>query len=640
MSEAKKRKVYTDRCSNPYNDDGHKGQDLRTPTKAMLRRFPDLLDKSRICRLCREKYYAEVQENNTDSITNSDLNENSFEEFSNFDLNEGESFNSSSEEQLNLTREEQLEEMLTGLKEKFSSLASNDPMKVSILTIAPNSWTIRQIAEEFNTSYRLAKKSKDLKKVDGILSLPTLKRGKTLPEETITKVVKFYEDDYNSRVIPGNKNTVTVKINGEKQKFQKRYLHADVVHLYSDFKKIYPDCPIGMTKFAEIRPKWCLLGGEKGTHSVCVCSIHENLYNLIHCADLIKLTEKSDIQIKDYKDCMKMVLCRKPTNACYVMECSSCPNFEHLSDYLTQLFESRNIRNIIFSSWQATDRCTLKNECLSANDFVIEFCSQLEKFIPHHFIANQQSEYIKNLKENLTEDTVILHCDFSENYAYTAQNAAPAFHFFNDQVTVHAAVLYYRSGSEVKHQSFILLSECTSHDVTAVYILQQTLIPEIKKLCPKAKKILYVSDNARQHYKNKYQMRNLMQHIHDFNIIAEWHTYAVAHGKCSCDAIAGKFKTDAYRASIQAKSTEAILTPDALFTWAQKHYKNSIRFYRYDAKKHAKTKSFLNKRFSKTPPVTGIQHAHAFFVEDNKLIIKRYSSDTKALNIIEYPKLI
>lgn len=49
-------------------------------------------------------------------------------------------------------REIELEEMLTGLKDKFSSLDQHDPLKLRILTIAPLSWSTRKVQNEFGVS--------------------------------------------------------------------------------------------------------------------------------------------------------------------------------------------------------------------------------------------------------------------------------------------------------------------------------------------------------------------------------------------------------------------------------------------------------------------------------------------------------
>lgn len=51
------------------------------------------------------------------------------------------------------TRLQHYEELLQGLKDKFASLEDGDPMKLKILTIPPESWSIRKLANEFNTSY-------------------------------------------------------------------------------------------------------------------------------------------------------------------------------------------------------------------------------------------------------------------------------------------------------------------------------------------------------------------------------------------------------------------------------------------------------------------------------------------------------
>jgi len=79
------------------------------------------------------------------------------------------------------------------LKEKFLNLPDNDPLRKSIFTIAPDCWSIRQISEEFQCSYRMAKQSKDLKNSSGVLS--PFKKGKNVDQETVSKVIEFYEND-------------------------------------------------------------------------------------------------------------------------------------------------------------------------------------------------------------------------------------------------------------------------------------------------------------------------------------------------------------------------------------------------------------------------------------------------------------
>ena len=47
--------------------------------------------------------------------------------------------------------------------------------------------------------------------------------------------------------------------------------------VYHAFKEAFPSPKIGVSKFAELRPPHCVLAGESSTHSVCVCTVHQNV---------------------------------------------------------------------------------------------------------------------------------------------------------------------------------------------------------------------------------------------------------------------------------------------------------------------------------------------------------------------------
>ena len=83
----------------------------------------------------------------------------------------------------------------------------------------------------------------------------------------------------------------------------------------------------------------------------------------------------------------------------------------------------------------------------------------------------------------------------------------------------------------------MFLSDSWKHDTAAVYAVQTKLIPEIKKTVPKVKKLIYLTDGAKQHFKNRFQMASLINHETDFNLKAEWHFSTTAHGKSAFDGI-------------------------------------------------------------------------------------------------------
>lgn len=66
-------------------------------------------------------------------------------------------------------------------------------MKVQLLTLPPNSWSIWVTAQTFGVSERMVKTVRKIKR--GICAPPDAKVGKPLPKEIADRVQRFYEDD-------------------------------------------------------------------------------------------------------------------------------------------------------------------------------------------------------------------------------------------------------------------------------------------------------------------------------------------------------------------------------------------------------------------------------------------------------------
>lgn len=82
--------------------------------------------------------------------------------------------------------------------------------------------------------------------------------------------------------MPGMKDFVSVRNDeGVREHVQKRLILSNLKELYELFKLENPDCKVGFSMFASLRPKNCVLAGSGGTHTVCVCSIHQNVKLMI-----------------------------------------------------------------------------------------------------------------------------------------------------------------------------------------------------------------------------------------------------------------------------------------------------------------------------------------------------------------------
>ena len=176
------------------------------------------------------------------------------------------------------------------------------------LTIAPDSWSRQNCAEHFNVSEYLVRTARELKKVKGILAKPAQKQGKVISQNTIDLVLSMYEDDEFSCQMPGKKDYVSIAKGVHKQK---RLVLCNQREMYAAFKEKYPNVKLGFSKFCTFRPKWCVLAGSSGTHSVCVCSIHQNAILLVDAIDW-------DIT---YKDLISKMVCRFTRKECMMHRC-------------------------------------------------------------------------------------------------------------------------------------------------------------------------------------------------------------------------------------------------------------------------------------------------------------------------------
>lgn len=302
-------------------------------------------------------------------------------------------------------------------------------------------------------------------------------------------------------------------------------------------------------------------------------------------------------------------VCDEPDEDCYYRICKKCPQASSVIDALNEIFEANEIDNINYKMWTATNHCTLIQVGCTTEKFLDFLLDQIDKILRHDFDAKSQSRYYSTLKTILKPGEFIVTLDFAENYAFVVQEAAQAFHWNNDQATIFPMVIYFVENGESKHLSFVVISDCKNHDTIAVYIFQQELIIFLKEKFQEVIKIYYFSDGAPQQFKNKSAFTNLCHHKRDFDIDAEWHFFATAHGKGPCDGLAGSIKRLASRKALQMGTKKEILTPFALYEWANEYFDN-IHFTFVSQEVYNSSAQYQKERFTKAKPLKGTQSVH------------------------------
>ena len=183
--------------------------------------------------------------------------------------------------------------------------------------------------------------------------------------------------------MPGKKDCVSI---ARKIHRQKRLMLCNLKELFTAFKLKHPEAKIGFSKFCSFRPKWCVLAGASGTHSVCVCTIHLNIKLLLAPLNV------------HYKDLLKYLVCSLDRRECMVQWCSECPKSpDSLEDYLLQLLseEYEQDQPIKFRQWMATDSANLILQKESQIDYVELVVSQMQKLTANSYISKAQAKYLK-----------------------------------------------------------------------------------------------------------------------------------------------------------------------------------------------------------------------------------------------------
>ena len=95
--------------------------------------------------------------------------------------------------------------------------------------------------------------------------------------------------------------------------------------------------------FADLRPKQCVLADASGTHSVCVCTLHQNTKQMMAGSRLETLTSG---ELKHYHHCLAHSNPMDPPRVqCFLGDRTECPGTEALGKKLQELMDDGKVDN-------------------------------------------------------------------------------------------------------------------------------------------------------------------------------------------------------------------------------------------------------------------------------------------------------
>ena len=176
----------------------------------------------------------------------------------------------------------------------------------------------------------------------------------SLSDELLATVKSFYEEDQISHICAEKKDFGTIKnSDGTKEHHQKRLILCNVREAYLQYKSTFPDDKIGLSKFAELQPKWYRTVGQSGSH-VCVCIYHQN----------VKLMLSAVNPTLRYQVLLEMCVCDVNRKDCMLNKCEDCPGFENVVDFLRHEICKKWTADdtISFKQWEKVDRLELMDD--------------------------------------------------------------------------------------------------------------------------------------------------------------------------------------------------------------------------------------------------------------------------------------
>ena len=265
----------------------------------------------------------------------------------------------------------------------------------------------------------------------------------------------------------------------------------------------------------------------------------------------------------------------------------------------------------------------------SLEDFIDLLCEKVDDLTAHSYTAKSQSAYLKKQKEELSQQSAIVICDFAENFQYVIQDEVQSYHWSKKYCTLHPISLYLQTDSGLQTESLCVISDDVKHDTPFVHKCMELLANHLRQNHPQIKHIQYFTDGCGGQYKNFKNFLNLCHHEVDFGLTAEWNFFATSHGKGPCDGIGGTVKRLAYLESLRRTKTNYIITIDKMFEFCETIKK--VKFFLVRASEMDSVREGQNRRFNAGSTVPGTQSFHHFKpVNTSTVSYKRISSDTNA----------
>lgn len=379
-----------------------------------------------------------------------------------------------------------------------------------------------------------------------------LKQCKTNKRRKMGDLVKvFLHRDDVSTIINGK----TGEIRKAGQIYRKRFLTDTMENLHKKFLSENPNLNVSRSQFFKLRPFW-IMRPRITDRETCACKIHENFTSKVQKLHQIGVTNTMSTT-----DLVALSVCDKENIECMYGRCEACKdrtfpvvvdpttknNTVSWSEWVTRSTPmTKKLQNGTTTGFEM--KITGLEKKVATIEKLVELTkTDLPRFCTHLYNIWHQFTRVKQLKETLTENDVIVHVDYSENYTCKWSKEIKDTHFggSHQQVTLHTGVMYFSDGQA---ESFATVSGSLQHDAVATWAHLEPVLDHIRASRPQAKNIHFLSDGPTSQYRNKvaFYLASTVPFVKGFKTVT-WNFTEASHGKGAPDGVGGALKNLADR---------------------------------------------------------------------------------------------
>ncbi|KAL3868111.1 hypothetical protein ACJMK2_040947 [Sinanodonta woodiana] len=377
-------------------------------------------------------------------------------------------------------------------KKKLKSLNKRSRLEIKLSPFPLNSNSIILVIEkktqiafitEFKRKYRFMS---ELHGRTGMHRKQVVKRT-TLTKKQVSKqnqnlqVTSFLEREDNSLIPVSKKKSDVVVI--ENIEHQKRILSDYMHNLHDKFRLENIDIKVSQAPtFASRR--------------TCLCARHQNMSLKLKAMRSLglNLPKSPDAFIKEQETNEKLK--------------------ETLETGLPDMVKYTQRKKVVEgqkSRWKEVDDAVAKTNFIHLMD------SQTSEFRNHVKKVKVQYQEMRNLRENLPENEVMLWMDFAENFVCTSVEAVQFSYGNQAMVSLHTMAVYFPKSQGQRLQSCVGVYDVLCHNAS-VYTILKKLVPMLQSTYPSIKTIHYLTNSPKSQNRNKTSFKILSDHNEDFGI--------------------------------------------------------------------------------------------------------------------------